>query len=250
MIFRKINENTINCIITVDDMNEKGIDLNDVFERKQEAMDYLKSVIMEAARKVNFSLKGEYTSLRISVLPDHSISLMLYGGDEPVEHIVEKRRKIKEAREAAERYLKDRSIEESELPAFAVEYGFIFSSLSDAISGCAQIGETQGVRSQLYQNRYYNEYFLILTQHLPAEDTRTMTEETMTQETNADPLPGDGKDSVSGSDHEAALLERMALSLNEFGIPLEDWEDIAYIKEHEKCILKEDAIQTLAKMKD
>jgi|GEM_PF-897622 len=245
MIFRKINENTINCIITVDDMNEKGIDLNDVFERKQEALDYLKDVIMEAARKVNFSLEGEYTSLRISVLPDHSISLMLYGGDEPLEHIMEKRKKIKDAREAAERYLKDKKDEEMAEQSFAREYGFIFSSLSDAISGCAQISETRGARSQLYQNRFYNEYFLILTEPQPQEHSPADAKASAKA-----PAADVGADAADGSEDEseAALFERMALSFNEFGIPLEDWEDIAYIKEHEKCILKENAIQTLAKM--
>ena len=36
MKFRKINETTINCIITQDDLKEHGINLDDLFDRKNE----------------------------------------------------------------------------------------------------------------------------------------------------------------------------------------------------------------------
>ena len=81
MYFRRINDTTINCIISTDDLSENHIRLDDLFERKREAMDYLRRVIAAAAREENFNLRTDYTSMRITVLPDHSLSLTLTAGD-------------------------------------------------------------------------------------------------------------------------------------------------------------------------
>lgn len=81
MYFRRINDTTINCIISTDDLSENHIRLDDLFERKREAMDYLRRVIAAAAREENFNLRTDYTSMRITVLPDHSLSLTLTEGD-------------------------------------------------------------------------------------------------------------------------------------------------------------------------
>jgi adapter protein MecA 1/2 len=75
--FRKINETTINCIITQDDLKKHGINLDDLFDRKKNAVEFIRGVILKAANSVNLSMKNDYTSMRISVIPDHSVSLTI-----------------------------------------------------------------------------------------------------------------------------------------------------------------------------
>ena len=77
MKFRKINETTINCIITQDDLKKHGINLDDLFDRKKNAVEFIRGVILKAANSVNLSMKNDYTSMRISVLPDRSVSLTI-----------------------------------------------------------------------------------------------------------------------------------------------------------------------------
>ena len=77
MVFRRINDTTINCIITEEDLNEHGIHLDDLFERKKEAVEFIRGVLAEASRKENFNIQSEYTSMKIAVLPDHTISLTI-----------------------------------------------------------------------------------------------------------------------------------------------------------------------------
>ena len=48
MEFKRINKDTITCIITEDDMDEQGIKLEDLFEKKKEAMDFLHEVMRKA----------------------------------------------------------------------------------------------------------------------------------------------------------------------------------------------------------
>ena len=61
MKFRKINDNTINCIITQDDLRKHGINLDDLFDRKKNAVEFIKAIILKAARSVNLNIKNEYT---------------------------------------------------------------------------------------------------------------------------------------------------------------------------------------------
>ncbi|MCR5670945.1 MAG: adaptor protein MecA [Butyrivibrio sp.] len=77
MEFKRINKHTVTCKITEDDMFEQGIKLEDLFEKKKEAMDFLHEVMKKAEEEVDYKPNGSFTPLQITVLPDHSISLLL-----------------------------------------------------------------------------------------------------------------------------------------------------------------------------
>ena len=77
MEFKRINKDTVTCIITEDDMDEQGIKLEDLFEKKKEAMDFLHEVMKKAEEEVDYKPTGAFMPLQITVLPDHSISLTL-----------------------------------------------------------------------------------------------------------------------------------------------------------------------------
>ena len=77
MEFKRINKDTVTCIITEDDMFEQGIKLEDLFEKKKEAMDFLHEVMRKAEEEVDYKPTGSFMPMQITVLPDHSISLTL-----------------------------------------------------------------------------------------------------------------------------------------------------------------------------
>jgi adapter protein MecA 1/2 len=77
MEFKRINKDTVTCIITEDDMDEQGIKLEDLFEKKKEAMDFLHEVMRRAEEEVDYKPTGSFMPMQITVLPDHSISLTL-----------------------------------------------------------------------------------------------------------------------------------------------------------------------------
>ena len=77
MEFRRIDKETVKCIITEDDMFEQGIKLEDLFEKKKEAMDFLHDVMRKAEEEVDYKPTGSFTPMQITVLPDHTISLTL-----------------------------------------------------------------------------------------------------------------------------------------------------------------------------
>ena len=77
MEFKRINKDTVTCIITEDDMFEQGIKLEDLFEKKKEAMDFLHEVMKKAEEEVDYKPTGSFMPMQITVLPDHSIYLTL-----------------------------------------------------------------------------------------------------------------------------------------------------------------------------
>ncbi|MDD5940786.1 MAG: adaptor protein MecA [Lachnospiraceae bacterium] len=217
MYFRRINDNTINCIISPEDLNENGIALDDLFERKPAAMDYLKSVVLEAAQKENFNLNGQYTSMRITVLPDHSISLTLTDGTDesaqtkrphiPVDDPASKIKGVRDQKGS------------SNAGSGRTVYGFVFRSMEDVITCSAHLKAAESVsyQSDLYQNARTGEYYLLLEKN-------------------------DGHDTA---------FDKLAFSLNEFGTLINEGpERLAYIKEHERCIVKGNAVETLAAVTD
>lgn len=254
MKFRRINEKTINCIITPEDLKLGGIELRDLFERKEEALKFLQSYIVSAAASEKFDLSGNYTNMRIAVLQDHTISLTLSespeampdlmgalgldpekkagkghrGADAEADKAVqgsageEVRKKTPLAEDENDKKLaihqdggNTPQKQETENKDCRTEYGVIFLSLHDAIRGCRGASAAGEYRSSLYKNRFGEEYFLIMEK--------------------------DGSRNIG--------FDKMALSLSEFGQMLDAWTDIAYIKEHETCILRGKAIETLAALK-
>ncbi len=92
MKIRRINENTISCIISPEDLRANGFRIDDFFEKKKEAVDFIRSTVIQAAISENFDLQGEFTTMRVSVLPDHSLSLLITREDSKEGAINEVRR--------------------------------------------------------------------------------------------------------------------------------------------------------------
>ena len=77
MKFSRINETTIRCYLTREDLESSGINLDDIMERKTNAMEYLRRVIMEAAREENFQLDGAVNTMQIRAMMDGSLALTI-----------------------------------------------------------------------------------------------------------------------------------------------------------------------------
>lgn len=216
MLFKRINPKTINCIISAQDLDAHGIRLDDLFQKREEAINSLKEIVVEAAEEANFNLDGGFTQMRIAVLPDRSLSLTLTAESDALQDMLH---------EHEDRYRSLMQIwqgdaqpaEEGQDPEMAVrEYVISFPYLANAIQAAKTIAGAEGYTSSLYRNDDSTEYFFILTR----------TKDAAPQE-----------------------FEKLVLSMSEFGTILnEGSERIAYIREHETCILKDDAAQKLASL--
>ncbi len=260
MKFSRINETTIGCYLTQEDLAGSGINLDDIMERKEKAMEYLRHVILEAAKAENFRLDGGVTTMQIRAMMDGSLSLTLsctqpegttpaeagntdlfripggtaqgtkpQGTQEPLpgpaggQGNTPKTPGLDEVLAAAQGHAEektagmDRKVAEALNPPRAGKRGlfcYIFRSLADAIECCRKIPDTAKLNSSLWQDRGDGAYYLFLS-----------------------------------SAGDEVLFEKTILAMNEFGTFSDaPAETVAYIMEHERCILKENAAAQLVNL--
>ena len=219
MKFRKINDTTINCIITQDDLKKHGIDLDDLFDRRKNAVEFIRRIILKAASSVNLNIKNDYTSMRISVLPDQSVSLTI--SQDPVESAKIREHKEMAAQPGENRYdapevKKRASVRRA--PALISDNGtyiYQFPSVMDSVKCCRILASCKGIETSLYFVRETGNYYLIIGKGIdPAED-----------------------------------YSSIVLSLNEFGKMVScDEAALAYMKEHSDCILRSRAAQQISEL--
>ncbi|MBF1026560.1 MAG: adaptor protein MecA, partial [Lachnospiraceae bacterium] len=77
MKFVRINEYTVNCILTADDLEEQGIRIEDLLKKEESSMEFLHGIIERATEEVGFHPDGNVLPMQITMLPDDSISLTL-----------------------------------------------------------------------------------------------------------------------------------------------------------------------------
>ena len=77
MKITRIDYQTVNCIITEEDMDEQGVCLEDLLTQKDSALEFLKEILSRAAEEVGYHPVGNMTSMQAIVLSDGSISLTI-----------------------------------------------------------------------------------------------------------------------------------------------------------------------------
>lgn len=77
MKFRKIDENTISCILSEEDMAENNIALEDFFRDKSKVHDFMDFLIQRAKEEVGFETSGDLFSLQIMPLPKNGLAITL-----------------------------------------------------------------------------------------------------------------------------------------------------------------------------
>ena len=244
MIIKRINDNTISCTITAEDLRANGFELDDFFDRKKEAVEFIRQTVAQIANSENFDLQGELTTMRVSVLPDHSLNLLITR-ETSSEGVAREVRRIarsifdsvaSKAAEKASQKEPDKEDNSSENlmksllsdisdhsgkaadgkeadwkgPAAADAFMFSFFSVRDAMNCCRVFAGAGPVESSLYYLREDDTYFLIIRR----------TENTP-----------DG-------------FEKCVLSANEFGeLVTSEKQYIAFVTEHGMCIAREHAIE-------
>ena len=77
MKFTKIDKNTLRCLISREEMDEKGIKIDDIMVDRGKAEAFLRDILMEAKAKVNFVTSGEALNVQLSVLKNGSLNLQI-----------------------------------------------------------------------------------------------------------------------------------------------------------------------------
>ena len=77
MKFTRINENSIRCLISRQEMDAAGVKLDDLMDDRGKAEEFLRFVLQEARDELDFHATGDSLNVQLSVMQDGDVSLMI-----------------------------------------------------------------------------------------------------------------------------------------------------------------------------
>lgn len=225
MIFKRINENTVNCHISKEDLQESGIRIDDLLMQKKETLQNLRDAVQRAAVQENFTLDGHFNTMQLAVLRDSSISLTLSQERAIPDSLFSNAGKELLDAARANWTGENRESEEETGGAESAQTGgglpdtvYFFRDMEEAIRTASLIRDedAEKVSSSLYRDKKSGRYFLLLQQK-----------------------EGAGEEGFA----------HITLVLNEFAKKAtSSSQEIAFRKEHAECIRKDHALADLKKL--
>lgn len=73
MKYKKINEATVQCIVTAEDMLEYGLTLSDIFERNEKGEEFLRDIIERAHDEVGYRISGDNIAMQITPMQNQGL---------------------------------------------------------------------------------------------------------------------------------------------------------------------------------
>ena len=165
MKYKKINDATVQCIVSADDMSEYGLTLSDIFERNERGEEFLRDIIERAHEEVGYQINNGNIAMQITPLKDNG--LVVTFTDEGPAAFKEMLQNLKEVlQEFSAELAGQEERERSRVAAQkAGEYDenrrmFVFASLHQTMQYAATIPNTYSVKSHLYKEG--GDYYLVL----------------------------------------------------------------------------------------
>lgn len=170
MQFSRIDDNSIRCTISHEEMDEHGIGVDDLMGDRDKAETFLRYVLQEAHDKADFEMTGGQLNVQLTVLPEGDVSLMISDNQgaalkNMIDQFRESLRLIREALASkqdpaknAENFLAKLKGEGADEEHFEVVVWAEFTSLEDAIKCAHALPELKNVPATLY--KYHDMYYL------------------------------------------------------------------------------------------
>lgn len=77
MKFKRIDVETVRCLISEEELQQNGLDMNDFLHNGDKTEDFLRKIVTLAEEEVGYKVPGGSLSVQASILPNHVLSLTL-----------------------------------------------------------------------------------------------------------------------------------------------------------------------------
>ncbi|MDD6037701.1 MAG: adaptor protein MecA [bacterium] len=167
MRFKRISTDTVRCIITQEELQENGLNLDDFLANDGKTEEFLRKMISLAEEEVGFKVQGGPMTIQVAVLPENTLALT-FSEKQPgnIMDLLEGLRAAMSSLTGAVEQKTQERMQEAE-PALVEKrkaYVLEFTQMKDFESFCASvpldIEEELGINTKLY--RYEGNYCLIL----------------------------------------------------------------------------------------
>ena len=199
MKFKMIDQYTVRCVLTEDDMIENDIELEDFFHNRDKVHNLLEVIMDKAKNEVGYELNEDVLSMQIMPLPKNGLAITISGkNDDDVIDIIDKVNDLvsmtKDDLEDSDKEIDDdnnsilrdteslndlglidtqklikKAVQKSEkavdgtIPKDGIKI-FRFASLNEVEDFCKSMQRPKYVLSHLYKNNIQNCYYLVIEQ--------------------------------------------------------------------------------------
>lgn len=172
MKFKRIDVDTVRCLISEEELFENGLEVDDFLQNSEKTEDFLRKILARAAEEVGYRIQGGNISIQVAVLPDHVLALTFsekpdHGIMNMLDHLKHAvdaiSQNVQERKEASEN-VQERDVQEERAMKMVgrPEYQLSFDSLEEVIQYCRNVLLELPVDSDLYKLEERNVYFLFI----------------------------------------------------------------------------------------
>ncbi len=162
MKYKKINDATVQCIISEEDMLEYGLTLSDIFERNEKGEGFLRDIIERAYDEVGYTVNGDNIAMQITPLKDKGLAVTFTsegpsGFRDILQHLKEVLQGVSDELTRQDEEERQQSVEQQEEKYDDNRRMFAFNSLREAMQYTTSIPTSVSVKSHLYKDgeKYY-----------------------------------------------------------------------------------------------
>ena len=219
MRFKRISTDTVRCIITQDELKENGLEMDDFLSNDGRTEDFLRKMIALAEQEVGFKVQGGPLTIQVAVLPENKLALTF--SEKQTGNLMELLEGLRSAMSNLSTAVKEKKkADEAPVPASKKELFLLeFSDLDSLQAFCKGLAENveeqMQMDSELYLLEDENVYCLILRR---------------------------------GKMDEKQVCRIMSTSIEFMDAVSAQEGQVAYIREHGKCVLKEHAISQMQRL--
>ncbi len=170
MKFEKMENGSLRCFLTQDDLEQNGIELDDFFANTPNAREFLEKLIRIAEDEVGYKATGNMMSIQAAIMSEDEIVLTFseshVSGAEILEHIRNMfgasaaRKQAAELVDVKEEVLKEAGGQARDKDAAEYTYLLTFVSFSNVRKFCRILPVSKAAKSRLYYLDQKKQYFL------------------------------------------------------------------------------------------
>lgn len=222
MRFKRISTDTVRCIVSQDELVENGLDMDDFMSNSGRTEEFLRKMLSQAEQEVGFRVQGGPLTIQVAALPDSNLALTFsekQAGSNFMELLEGLRSAMSNLSDAVNEKAKEEQKTDETACGEQESYLLEFHGMEDLRAFCRNVSqgieEEQGMDSALYYLEDAGMYELILQK---------------------------------GKMEKKQLCRVVSASMEFLEAASASEGQIAYIREHGKCMLRERAITQMQKL--
>jgi len=157
MEFSRLDDDTIRCVLTEEDMKEHGIELEDFFKDKEKTQSFFEEIVEEAKKQVSYEASSGVLAVQVMPLPENGLAIVFSENREN-----EFEGLIKNIKDMVGDLKQDITIEKNKKKAQVQLRIFAFASLEHIEMFTQAIPSDKKIKSQLYKNEKDNLFYLVI----------------------------------------------------------------------------------------